>query len=335
MSQAKRSILKLENISKVYHAGTMASGTKLKAVDNVNLSVSSGDIFGIVGESGCGKSTIAKMVAHLLAPSSGYIYLEDENIEPNSHAQLRALRMKIQMVFQDPYSSVNPKKTIRKSVLMPLESLLKMRRNEMNQKFEQMMELVGIPKRLYDAYPHELSGGQLQRVAIARALIVEPVILIADEPIAALDVSIQSQVLNLMNDLQRERGLTIVFISHDLRVVQQFTNRTAIMYLGNVMEIGDTTQIFEQPRHPYTKALIDSIPHLDSNEETSFKVLEGEVPSLYHVPKGCPFHTRCPFKTTRCQQEKPALNPLDTDQSRQIACHHPLELDKEVESIAH
>lgn len=333
MCETDRTILRLDNVSKVYHAGTIGKSVGLKAVDCVSLSVDRGDIFGIVGESGCGKSTIAKMVAHLLTPSDGHIYLENEKINPSTHKHMQELRKKIQMVFQDPYSSVNPKKTIRKSVVMPLESLYKTSKKETNEKFERIMEQVGIPKRLYDAYPHELSGGQLQRVAIARALIIEPIILIADEPIAALDVSIQSQVLNLMNDLQREIDLTILFISHDLRVVEQFTNRTAIMYLGNVMEVGDTKEIFENPGHPYTQALIDSIPRLDKGDESSLKVLEGEVPSLYQVPTGCPFQTRCPYKTQRCEQEKPKLIPTDEVNSRQIACHHPIH--KEADSIAH
>jgi len=316
-------VLKLEGISKTYHTGRLGSGTSLKAVQDVNLEIRRGEIFGIVGESGCGKSTVAKMVAQLMPQTSGTIYLEQEPVELRDRKKLHEYRKKVQMVFQDPYSSLNPKKTIRQSVLMPLRSLYGMSGREADARFERMMELVGLPKRLHEAYPHEMSGGQLQRAAIARALIVDPLVLIADEPIAALDVSIQSQVLNLMSDLQREIGLTILFISHDLRVVEQFTDRTAIMYLGNVVEVGETKQLFRYPDHPYTRALIRSIPRLDSDGEGHFEVLEGEVPSLYNIPQGCPFHTRCAFRTDRCLSVKPLLQPVGGEE-RHVACHHPL-----------
>lgn len=323
MPETAAEALRLEGITKIYRTGGFGRGKGLKAVDRVNLSINKGEIFGVVGESGCGKSTVAKMVSHLLEPTEGTIYLENKPVRLQSKKELLDYRRKVQMVFQDPYSSLNPKKTIRKSVLMPLLSLHEVTKEEADRKFVQMMERVGIPKRLYDAYPHEMSGGQLQRVAIARALIVDPLILIADEPIAALDVSIQSQVLNLLLELQRDIGLTILFISHDLRVVEQLTNRTAIMYLGNVVEVGETRRIFSQPGHPYTKALIHSIPRLDKDDGARLEVLEGEVPSLYNVPEGCPFHTRCAFKSERCVREKPQLANAP-DGSRQLACHHPV-----------
>ncbi len=323
MPETAAEILRLEGLTKVYRTGGLGYGKSLKAVDGVNLSINKGDIFGIVGESGCGKSTVARMIAQLLQQTSGDIYLDGQKIALQQRKSLKAYRKKVQMVFQDPYSSLNPKKTIRHSVTLPLRSLYSVTQEEANNKFVRMMEMVGIPQRLYDAYPHEMSGGQLQRVAIARALIVDPVLLIADEPIAALDVSIQSQVLNVLLELQREIGLTIVFISHDLRVVEQFTNKTAIMYMGNVVEVGETKEVFTNPSHPYTRALIRSIPRLDGGDGSSIEVLAGEVPSLYQIPSGCMFHTRCAFKTERCITDKPQLVSLEGS-IRHAACHYPI-----------
>lgn len=323
MSETAPAILKLNNVAKQYTVGRMGAGKKIRAVDNVNLTVGKGEIFGIAGESGCGKSTVAKMISHLLDISEGDILLEDRPVKFQRRSELMDYRRKVQMIFQDPYSSCNPKKTVRQSVLMPLNSLVKLPPKEADAKFKRMMEWVGIPERLFDSYPHELSGGQLQRVAIARALIVDPLVLVADEPIAALDVSIQSQILNLLTDLQKKTGLTILFISHDLRVVHQFTERSAIMYLGNIVETGVTDDLFTSPAHPYTSALIRSVPRLDAEEGSRLEGLSGEVPSLFDVPSGCPFQTRCAHKTERCAREKPILTPIG-DGSRQVACHHPL-----------
>lgn len=327
MHQAAEPILKLEGVAKRYGVGRFGSAKQIRAVDRVDLTVNRGEIYGIAGESGCGKSTVAKMISRLLETTEGEIRLEDEPVGSAGHGaggrELTDYRRKVQMIFQDPYSSCNPKKTVRQSVLMPLKSLFKLSKEEMDRKFRQMMEWVGISERLFDAYPHELSGGQLQRVAIARALIVDPVILVADEPIAALDVSIQSQILNLLLEIRSRTGLTILFISHDLRVVHRFTDRTAIMYLGNVVENGPADDIFTNPGHPYTRSLIRSIPRLDSRDGAPLEGLKGEVPSLFDVPSGCPFHTRCEFRTERCAAEKPALLPT-SDGMRQVACHYPL-----------
>ncbi|XID90926.1 ABC transporter ATP-binding protein [Paenibacillaceae bacterium WGS1546] len=323
MSEAAPAILKLTNVVKQYRVGRLGAGQKIRAVDGVNLAVKKGEIFGIAGESGCGKSTIAKMISNLLDVSEGEIQLEDCPAKFRNREELMDYRRKVQMIFQDPYSSCNPKKTVRHSVLMPLKSLAKLNGEEMNRKFKIVMDWVGIPERLHDAYPHELSGGQLQRVAIARALIIDPLVLVADEPIAALDVSIQSQILNLLTELQAKIGLTILFISHDLRVVHKFTERTAIMYLGNIVETGPTDDLFGRPAHPYTQALTRSIPRLDAEEGSRLEGLSGEVPSLYDIPAGCPFQTRCEYKMERCAREKPSLAPIG-DGSRMVACHYPI-----------
>ncbi|WP_226036706.1 ABC transporter ATP-binding protein [Aquibacillus saliphilus] len=331
MSETTAYILRVSNICKYFEQRNFHKKIVLKAVDDVSLEVKRGEIFSIVGESGCGKSTLAKVITHLTNLTYGELYLNDKPIELTKREQILQYRRDVQMVFQDPFSSINPRTKIRKAVTAPLFSLFKVTEDEAEEKFLAIMSEVGIPERLFDKLPHELSGGQLQRVAIARALIVNPKLLVADEPIAALDVSIQSQILNLLFKLQKKFGLTIVFIAHDLRVVSQFSDRVAIMYLGNIVELGSSEQIFRNPQHPYTRALIQSIPKISSDVRSHLEVLDGEVPSLFNIPKGCPFQPRCSNRTKICTSSKPKLsNSGDSNEEiyqaneRKVSCFHPL-----------
>lgn len=324
MFETTNTLLDVSGVGKIFTGKKMGKRFNLKALDSIYLSVSEGEILGLVGESGCGKSTLAKVITHLDVPTYGEVLFRAKSVSSLKGTHLLEYRKAVQMIFQDPYASMNPRKKIRHAVIAPLKSLTTATRSEVQAKFEAVMRSVGISENLWDRYPYELSGGQLQRVAIARAIIVNPSLLVADEPIAALDVSIQSQILNLLSELRRSMGLTIIFISHDLNVVSKFTDRIGVMYLGNLVEIGSTADVFSSPLHPYTRALIRSIPRLDVNSHTPLEVLEGEVPSLYHVPSGCPFHPRCPLKTERCLNEKPSLLEYKSAQKRYVACHNPI-----------
>jgi oligopeptide/dipeptide ABC transporter ATP-binding protein len=294
----------------------------VRAVDGVSFDIESGETLGIVGETGCGKSTTARLVMRLLESTSGEIRFDGEDISHVRGAKLKAIRREMQMIFQDPYSSLNPRKTVGSIISEPFViHKLESDRSKRKRAVQDLMETVGLNPEHYNRFPHEFSGGQRQRIGVARALALKPKLLIADEPVSALDVSIQAQVLNLLRDLQREFGLTVVFIAHDLSVVRHMCDRVAVMYLGKVVEIGPSDALYAHPSHPYTGALLAAVPVPDPSRHAQRRLLGGDVPSPANPPKACRFHTRCPKAQERCSTEEPQLRELD---GTFAACHFPL-----------
>ncbi|HWX52887.1 MAG TPA: dipeptide ABC transporter ATP-binding protein [Solirubrobacteraceae bacterium] len=296
----------------------------VQAVDGVSLDVHRGETLGIVGETGCGKSTTARLIMRLLDPTAGEIRFDGQDITNLKGSRLKAIRREMQMIFQDPYSSLNPRKTIGATIGQPfaIHGLLE-GKSERKRAVQELMETVGLNPEHYNRYPHEFSGGQRQRIGVARALALKPKLLIADEPVSALDVSIQAQVLNLLNDMQRELGLTLVFIAHDLSVVRHMCDRVAVMYLGRIVEIGPGDALYDFPRHPYTGALLSAVPVADPSLRAGDReLLSGDVPSPANPPKACRFHTRCPKAQQLCTQEDPPLQDKGT--GTEAACHFPL-----------
>lgn len=289
------------------------------AVNNISFEVEKGDALCVVGESGCGKSTVARMVAGLISPSGGEIHYDGDRIDGLRGKELLPLRKKIQMIFQNPYASLNPRMTIDQTLAEPLRYHNPDRsRGELRDKAISVMKSVGVDPAWGVRYPHELSGGQRQRIAIARALTVDPEFIVADEPISALDVSIQAQVLNLMLEMQESHGLTYLFITHDLSVVEHFGTKVIVLYLGSICEVADTRTLFASPKHPYTKALLSAVPQLKDDRPNHIR-LKGEIPTPINLPSGCPFRSRCPLSNARCSEEKPT--PLQQDDGSIVACH--------------
>ncbi len=300
----------------------------VKAVDGVSFDVMQGETLGIVGETGCGKSTTARLIVRLLERTSGEILFEGHDTATCKGDSLKALRREMQMIFQDPYSSLNPRKTVGSIIAEPfvIHRMLK-GEGQRKKRVQELMNRVGLNPEHYNRYPHEFSGGQRQRIGVARAIALEPKVLVADEPVSALDVSIQAQVLNLLRDLQRDMGLTLIFIAHDLSVVRHMCDRVAVMYLGKIAEIGPSDALYGFPRHPYTGALLAAVPLPDPTiERGKRELLTGDVPSPANPPEACRFHTRCPKARQRCSQDEPALEDKGT--GTRAACHFPLEREE-------
>lgn len=317
-------LLEIRNVKKYYPVKKVRNGEDIsvKAVDQIDLTVNQGEIVGLVGESGCGKSTLGKTILKLHDITGGQILFHGEDITNYTEKQMRPLREKIQIIFQDPYASLNPKKKVVQSVMTPLDVSGKYTKEEKLKKVIDILNEVGLSEKFLEKYPHEMSGGQRQRVVIARALINDPELVICDEPVSALDVSVRSQVLNLLKDLQKERNLTYIFISHDLSVVEYLCDRVAVMYLGRIMELADKKQLYGNPLHSYTRALLSAIPVPDIHAKKDEIILQGEVPSPLNPPKGCLFSTRCAYATERCHKEAPKLVEL-TDENgakRSVSC---------------
>ena len=318
----KEIVLDVRHLQQYFSNGIGKNKVVVKAVDDVSFQIPKGETFGLVGESGCGKTTTGRTIIRLYKPTGGEVYYKGKLISGKlSHEEKIAVHQGIQMIFQDPISSLNPRMTIQEIIG---EGLLinKLVKNdtELRKRCEEMIELVGLTKDHLSRYPHEFSGGQRQRIGIARVLASNPGLIIADEPVSALDVSIQAQVLNLLNKLKRELGLTILFIAHDLLVVHHISDRIAVMYLGRIVEIADSNELNDNPLHPYTQSLLSAVPYPDPKmaKERQRIVLEGDVPSPLHMPSGCAFRTRCRYATEKCAQECPALT--DRGDGHMVAC---------------
>lgn len=295
-------LLEIKNLDVVYRSqkNVLGGESLVYAVNDVSLEIKKGEILAIAGESGCGKSTLAKTVMKLVTPERGEILFEGKNI-----LSLNDFYKKVQIIFQNPYSSLNPKMKIGEILREPLEINTKLKKSEIQKIVEDKIQKVGLDKNILKLYPHEFSGGQRQRIAIARSLILSPEFIIADEPVSALDVSIQAQIINLLKQLKEDFNLTFLFISHDLSVIKYISDRIAVMYLGEIVEIGLTEEIFSNPKHPYTKALLSAVPELNPADEKERIHLTGELPSPENVPQGCKFHTRCPYVMDVCKTIRP------------------------------
>ncbi len=320
-------LLQVENLKKYYpiRGGVIPHEIGLiRAVDGVSFSIDAGKTLGLVGESGCGKSTVGRQLAALETPTDGRIVYDGLDLTAASKAELARVRTQIQMVFQDNFSALNPRKHIYEILSAPMLAHGLATRESAPREVGRLLDLVGLPQEAKSRFPHEFSGGQRQRIGIARALSLHPRLLILDEPVSALDVSIQAQILNLLRDLQQELGLTCLFIGHGLGAVRSVSDRIAVMYLGRIVELGDAQQIFSAPRHPYTKALLAAAPQPDPRlHQLDGKLLSGEVASPANPPAGCPFHPRCPYATARCREEAPALREYSP--GYYLACHQAQE----------
>ncbi len=316
----------VENLVKTYSIkeGFFGRDTKtVKAVNGVSFDLRPGEVLGVVGESGCGKSTLARTMLGLIPADSGEVNYDGKNMVTLSQAEKKALRKNVQVIFQDPFSSLNPRLRVFDIIAEPLVIHGAYKdREDLERQVHSMMESVGLSPEQSQRYPHEFSGGQRQRIGIARALSLRPSFVVADEPVSALDVSVQSQILNLLKDLQKDLGLTMVFIAHDLAVVEYISDSVAVMYLGMIVEKADVESFFGRPRHPYSKLLLEAIPRMD-RERKNFAAIEGEIPNPINIPSGCPFHTRCPIATEVCSSTKPDWRNIGAKENPHwVACHH-------------
>ena len=314
-------LLEVRDLRKYFPVRTgafRAHRLQLRAVDGVSFSVNPGETLGIVGESGCGKSTLGRLILRLLEPTAGTIRFAGEDLLALSHHDLRRKRRELQIIFQDPYGSLNPRMRVGNVIGEGLDVHGLARGAEKRALVLRLLDRVGLRADAYDRYPHEFSGGQRQRIGIARALAVQPRLIVADEPVSALDVSIQAQIINLLQDLQQEIGLSYIFIAHDLRVVEHISHRVAIMYLGRIVELADSVELYANPKHPYTRALLSAVPVLDPDAKRERITVTGDVPSPIHPPVGCPFHPRCAHAEDRCRQQEPQLIGRS---DHHVACH--------------
>jgi oligopeptide transport system ATP-binding protein len=318
---SKKELVRVEGLKKHFSlSGGLFSKKKsiVKAVDGLNFSIYEGETLGIVGESGCGKSTTGRLLLKLLDQTEGKVIFDGKDLSELKPNELKKARKDFQMVFQDPYASLNPRMTVKQIIAEPLITH-KLHESNRTEKIKELLSAVGIPESYMERYPHEFSGGQRQRIGIARALALDPKFIVADEPVAALDVSIQAQIMNLLVDLQKQYGFTYLFIAHDLGVVQYISDRVGVMYLGQMVELADSDELYDNPLHPYTKALLSAIPIPDPTRKSERIPLTGEIPSPVNPPSGCRFHTRCPLATERCKQEVPEFREVLA--SHFVACH--------------
>lgn len=321
----KKVLLDVQGLKKYFEVKEGFFNTQLlKAVDEISFKVYEGETLGIVGESGCGKSTTGNLLIHLIEKTEGTIVFDGRNFDDMTSEEIRSLRSDIQMIFQDPFSSLNPRMKVIDIISEPIRTHTNKRKEEIKQEVYNLMEAVGLDKSYVNRYPHEFSGGQRQRIGIARAIALRPKLVICDEPISALDVSIQAQILNLLMQLQKDYQLTFIFIAHGLPAVKYISDRIAVMYLGKIVEITTRDQLFEKPLHPYTVSLVSAVPLPDPTIRDVRKriILEGDVPSNVNLPSGCRFHTRCPFATEKCKIESPEL--VEHEQGHEVACFYPL-----------
>lgn len=320
----QETLLKVRNVKKYFpiHSGLLLRKTgDVKAVDDVSFDLKKGETLGLVGESGCGKSTLGRTVIRLYEPSDGEITYRGKSVPKLKGPQLQSFKKSVQMIFQDPYASLNPRHTVGHIIAEPLQvHHRQMTREERDDVVRNLLKKVGLNPDYTNRYPHEFSGGQRQRISVARAVALKPEIIIGDEPVSALDVSVQAQVLNLMKDLQDELQLTYLFISHDLGVVEHMCTNVAVMYLGRIVEKAPAEKLFRDPKHPYTKALIYAVPKVGKGKFVGGRTLKGDVPSPINPPSGCPFHPRCPMATKECQVRVPQLKPTPADGEHEVSC---------------
>jgi len=312
----KKTMLEVNNLKTYYQTRL---GEKIRAVHSVSFKLYEGEIFGIAGESGCGKSTTGRLILRLIEATSGEVWFEGRNVLELGREEMRELRRDMQIIFQDPYASLNPRMTVGDIIGEPMQIHGIAKGQEKERRVQELLEVVGLASYHARRYPHEFSGGQRQRIGVARALAVNPKIIVCDEPVSALDVSIQAQVVNLLQDLQAEYGLTYLFIAHDLSVVKHISDRVAVMYLGKIVELTSKQALYDNPLHPYTQALLSAIPIPDPTLTRERVILEGDVPSPINPPSGCRFHTRCPVAKDICKQEEPAF--ADVGGGHFVACH--------------
>lgn len=323
MAIATEPLLRITDLSKYFPVTRGAMVTRkigdIKAVDRISFDIYQGETLGLVGESGCGKTTTGRVILKLVEPSAGKIVYDEQDITPFDKKRMAPLRREMQIIFQDPYASLNPRLTVGEAIGEPLVAHGMAKRAEAKERVLELLRVVGLAPFHYNRYPHEFSGGQRQRVGIARSLIMNPKFIVADEPVSALDVSIQAQIINLLQRIQADYDLTFLFISHDLGVVRHLSDRVVVMYLGRLAEMGETEQLFAEPKHPYTQALLSAVPSVKRRKTQSRMVLSGDVPTPFNPPVGCRFNTRCPMVMDKCREVEPTWQ--DTGNGHFVACH--------------
>ena len=321
MSEDKKVLLEVQKVKKEFVTSKSLTGKPLKivhAVDSVDLTIYEGETIGVVGESGCGKSTLGRCILQLIRPTAGNVLYRGEDITKLNKEQMRQMRRKMQLIFQDPYASLNPRMTVLELIMAPLEAFGIGTMEERVQRVKEIMELVGMPENMMNRYPHEFSGGQRQRIVIARALVLNPEFVVCDEPVSALDVSIQAQIINLLQDLREKDNISFLFIAHDMSVVKYISDRIGVMYLGHLMEEAETEELFANPLHPYAQALLSAVPNPDPHVKKEIVVLQGDLPSPMNPPVGCVFHTRCPYATEKCSLKVPSMHEVSP--GHRVAC---------------